>query len=250
MPTSDSNAFGAFTRSEAVIARELGGGEPELQRKSAAAEGCAAPFSPLASLNYWIDVVAPVPWTAHSGCRKLHRYAHLRETLAGASEKAPLYTAEERRRRDQSPWTTVQAVLAPIQFLVFLISAGLVVQFLATGQGYAIATASVVLKTAILYAIMVTGSIWEKDVFGKWLFARPFFWEDVVSMLVLALHTAYLAAVFLKLGTPDQQMWLALAAYGTYVVNAVQFLLKLRAARLEGAPAGRTDELPSGGARV
>jgi 3-vinyl bacteriochlorophyllide hydratase len=34
-------------------------------------------------------------------------------------------------------------------------------------------------------------------------------------------------------------MWLALAAYATYVVNAAQFVLKLRAARL-GAAASRT----------
>ena len=43
---------------------------------------------------------------------------------------------------------------------------------------------------------MITGSIWEKDVFGRYLFAPAFFWEDVFSMLVLALHTAYLAALF------------------------------------------------------
>ena len=34
--------------------------------------------------------------------------------------------------------------------------------------------------------------------------------------------------------TPREQMLLALAAYATYVVNAAQFLLKLRAARLAG----------------
>jgi 3-vinyl bacteriochlorophyllide hydratase len=32
-------------------------------------------------------------------------------------------------------------------------------------------------------------------------------------------------------------MLLALAAYATYLVNATQFILKLRAARLERAPA-------------
>jgi hypothetical protein len=32
-------------------------------------------------------------------------------------------------------------------------------------------------------------------VFGVYLFARPFFWEDVFSMAVLALHTAYLVAL-------------------------------------------------------
>jgi 3-vinyl bacteriochlorophyllide hydratase len=51
-------------------------------------------------------------------------------------------------------------------------------------------------------------------------------------MLVLALHTAYLAALFS--GAPvREQILIALAAYTTYVVNATQFVLKLRAARRE-----------------
>jgi 3-vinyl bacteriochlorophyllide hydratase len=150
---------------------------------------------------------------------------------------AALYTADERRRRDRSPWTLVQGILAPLQFLVFLVSLGLVLRYLATGEGFALATLSVVVKTLTLYAIMITGSIWEKEVFGVWLFARPFFWEDVFSFLVIGLHTAYLLAVFNGWLGPKGQMLLALAAYATYVVNAGQFLLKLRAARRE-APTG------------
>jgi 3-vinyl bacteriochlorophyllide hydratase len=154
-----------------------------------------------------------------------------------ADGNRPLYTEEERRRRDASPWTFVQGVLAPLQFAVFLVSLALVWRFLATGQGAEAATLSVVLKTGVLYAIMITGSIWERDVFGQYLFARPFFWEDVVSMLVLALHTAYLLCLgFGWLGL-DGQMYLALAAYATYVVNAGQFLVKFRRARLQSADA-------------
>jgi 3-vinyl bacteriochlorophyllide hydratase len=55
----------------------------------------------------------------------------------------------------------------------------------------------------------------------------------VFSMLVLALHTAYLVALAGAYLNPTGQMLLALAAYLTYVVNAAQFLLKLRAARRE-----------------
>ncbi len=145
----------------------------------------------------------------------------------------PLYTREQRLRRDQTRWTLVQGILAPLQFLVFLISLALVFRALFTGIGYETATYSIVLKTLILYAIMITGSIWEKVVFGKYLFAESFFWEDVFSMLVLALHTAYLIALYGDLLTPTQLLVLALAAYAAYVINAVQFLLKLRAARLQ-----------------
>ncbi len=162
-------------------------------------------------------------------------------TAAAASRRADaplrpgLYTPEERRRRDASPWTLVQGVLAPLQFLVFLVSLVLVLRWLATGEGYAVAVASVVVKTFVLYTIMVTGSIWEKDVFGVYLFARPFFWEDVFSMAVLALHTAYLIALAAGAATPRELMALALAAYAAYVINAAQFVWKLRAARLQAA---------------
>jgi 3-vinyl bacteriochlorophyllide hydratase len=149
-----------------------------------------------------------------------------------AAPRTPLYTPEQRRRRDASAWTVVQGVLAPLQFLVFAVSAVLVLRYLASGAGYEIATASVVLKTLLLYTIMVTGCIWEKVVFGVYLFARPFFWEDVFSMLVLALHTAYLVALFGGGLGPRGLMLLALAAYAAYLVNATQFVLKLRAARL------------------
>ncbi len=144
-----------------------------------------------------------------------------------------LYTAEERRRRDSSPWTMVQGVLAPTQFAVFLISLFLVLRYLATGVGLTETVASILVKTLLLYTIMVTGSIWERDVFGRYLFAPAFFWEDVVSILVLALHTAYVAALITGALTVQEQMYLALAAYASYVVNAAQFLRKLRLARLE-----------------
>jgi len=154
------------------------------------------------------------------------------------SMKAPpagLYTEEQRRRRDASPWTLVQGILAPTQFLVFLVSLALVIWYLVTGDGLAIAAWSVVIKTLVLYAIMIAGSIWEKDVFGHYLFAPAFFWEDVVSMGVIALHTAYLVVWFGDLLPYAQQMAIALAAYAAYAVNAAQFLLKLRAARLQEA---------------
>jgi len=161
----------------------------------------------------------------------------------GAAGATPgLYTPAERARRDASRWTLVQGVLAPVQFLVFLVSLGLVLRFLATGQGQDAATWSVVVKTLTLYTIMVTGCIWEKDVFGVWLFAPAFYWEDVFSMAVLALHTAYLVVVFMGWLTPRQQMLLALAAYATYLVNAGQFIWKLRMARLQGAALARAEQ--------
>jgi 3-vinyl bacteriochlorophyllide hydratase len=159
------------------------------------------------------------------------------EHIKNAAKAVQLYTPEERRRRDETVWTTVQGVLAPLQFLVFLVSLGLVLRYLMTGAGYEAATISIVAKTFVLYTIMITGAIWEKVVFGQYLFARPFFWEDVFSMAVISLHTLYLWALLTGNVGPTGQMLIALAAYATYVINAGQFLWKLRMARLQGQTA-------------
>jgi 3-vinyl bacteriochlorophyllide hydratase len=162
------------------------------------------------------------------------------ESHRGGEAPLPIYTAEQRRRRDSTRWTLVQGILAPVQFLIFLVSLLLVLRFLDTGRGELAADVSVLVKTVALLAIMVTGAAWEKVVFGQWLFARPFFWEDVFSMVVIALHAAYVVMLVAGLGTPAGRMTVALAAYATYVVNAGQFLWKLRQARTQAAPALRT----------
>jgi 3-vinyl bacteriochlorophyllide hydratase len=159
----------------------------------------------------------------------------LRDQNAAMQKHAPLYTPDERARRDSTRWTLVQGVLAPLQFLAFTISVCLVLRYLVTGDGLTAATISILIKTLLLFSIMVTGAIWEKIVFGRYLFAPAFFWEDVFSMLVIALHTAYCIALFGGYGSSHQQMAIALAAYCAYAINATQFLLKLRAARLDQA---------------
>ncbi len=157
----------------------------------------------------------------------------------------PLYTPEERVRRDATKWTLVQGILAPIQFVVFLISLYLVLRYLMTGEGESAANISVVIKTLTLYTIMITGCIWEKVVFNCYLFAPAFFWEDVFSMLVLLLHTLYLVALGTGYLDQTQLMLLALAAYATYVINAGQFIWKLRMARLDQEKKARQTVLGS-----
>ena len=163
-----------------------------------------------------------------------------------ASSPPVLYTPAQRARRDATAWTLVQGVLAPVQFLIFGISLYLVLNSLQTGEHTDWALASVVIKTLALYAIMVTGAIWEKVVFGQYLFAPAFYWEDVVSMGVLALHTAYLWVWWQGVWSPTDQLLLALAAYGSYAINAAQYIRKLRMARLQKP----STSLPTSGAQA
>jgi 3-vinyl bacteriochlorophyllide hydratase len=155
-----------------------------------------------------------------------------------ARHRPPLYTPEQRVRRDATVWTLIQGLLAPAQFLAFAVSVVLVLRYLWTGAGYDAATVSIVVKTLFLYTIMVTGAIWEKVVFGQYLFAPAFFWEDVFSFVVIALHSAYLVALFTGALSSTGLMLLALAAYAAYAINAGQFIWKLRMARLDAAREG------------
>jgi 3-vinyl bacteriochlorophyllide hydratase len=157
----------------------------------------------------------------------------MRRSSTHSTPAKPLYTAEQRARRDGTVWTLVQGILAPVQFVIFLVSLALVLRYLITGEGYFAATVSVLLKTGALYLIMVTGAIWEKVVFGQYLFAPGFFWEDVFSFGVIALHTLYLYGLFAGTMGPQSLMGVALLAYAAYVINAGQFLWKLRVARLQ-----------------
>lgn len=148
-------------------------------------------------------------------------------------QRAPLYTPAQRARRDATAWTMVQGILAPVQFLAFAVSLVLVLRFMASGVGYEAATVSILIKTALLYTIMITGAAWEKAVFGQYLFAPAFFWEDALSFVVIALHSLYLWGLLTARLSPEILMLVTLAAYAAYVVNAAQFILKLRAARLD-----------------
>lgn len=162
-----------------------------------------------------LDMFDNSPWPAATGRR--------RNDVAVAM---PLYTPDQRRRRDSTKWTRVQAVLAPVQFAAFLASLAAVLHVLASGRGLVLAEASVVAKTALLFAIMITGAFWEKAVFGRFLFAPAFFWEDAFGFVVIALHVAALLSLFAGTASPHEAMLLALAAYASYLVNAAQFLFK------------------------
>lgn len=117
----------------------------------------------------------------------------------------------------------MQVVLAPFQFMVFLVSFGLVGRFLLTGEGYALATASVWLKIALIWALTITGMLWERDVFGRYFLAREFFWEDVGNLIAIITHNLYFVVQW---AGADRRtvMWVMVFAYLTYLANAAQFV--------------------------
>ncbi|MCB8924215.1 MAG: 2-vinyl bacteriochlorophyllide hydratase [Ardenticatenaceae bacterium] len=135
------------------------------------------------------------------------------------------YTPEQLERRNNSKWTLVQAVLAPLQFLMFIISFSLVVRYLFTGEGYVLANVTVLIKISLLWLITITGMIWEKEIFGHWFLAPQFFWEDVGNAVAMLTHNLYFLAQWL--GWSERSvMLLMVVAYSTYMVNCGQFIMK------------------------
>lgn len=140
----------------------------------------------------------------------------------------PRYTPEQLQKRNASVWTRVQAILAPIQFLIFL--AGLTVTYLykeglwITDFGWV--TLFVTLKTFMLVLIFVTGGFFEKEVFGAFAFAPEFFWEDFGSAIAMIVHISYFILFFI--GLEEHILILtALLAYLSYLINAAQFVIRL-----------------------
>lgn len=146
-----------------------------------------------------------------------------------------LYTPDQLARRNASPWTRIQFILAPIQFIAFLISFGLVVRYLLTGEGYLIATISVWVKITLIWALTITGMLWEKDVYNHYFMAKEFFWEDLGNLIAILTHNFYFVVQWLHW---DQRsvMLVMLFAYITYLFNAAQFIVKgIRSARYRRA---------------
>ncbi len=136
-----------------------------------------------------------------------------------------MYTPEQLARREASPWTRVQIILAPIQFLAFLISFFLVVRYLMTEQGYLAATISVWVKIVLIWALTITGMLWEKDVYGHYFMAREFFWEDLGNLIAMLTHNAYFIVQWSG-WERRSVMFVMLFAYITYLLNATQFIIK------------------------
>jgi len=139
----------------------------------------------------------------------------------------PRYTPDQLRKRNNSVWTKVQLYLAPIQFVVFIIGVILTVMYY---QGvlddFSIVTWALLIKTIFLVVLFVTGAFFEKEVFDIWVFSPEFLWEDIGSSIATTVHFLYFVLAYL--GYPkDVLVWTAFAAYFTYVVNAIQYLIRI-----------------------
>ena len=140
----------------------------------------------------------------------------------------PRYTPEQLIKRNASVWTDVQIILAPIQFIIFLIGVTLntiVAKNLMVIDLYWISVA-LLFKTIFLALLFITGMFFEKELFDEWIYSKEFFWEDIGSTIAVFFHLLYFVLAWLAVSQQTLLM-AAYIAYLTYLLNALQYLTRI-----------------------
>lgn len=140
----------------------------------------------------------------------------------------PRYTPEQLAKRNASVWTEIQILLAPVQFVIFLTGIGLNALYASNPASidFFWISVAILFKTLFFVILFITGMFFEKDIFGKWVFSKEFFWEDVGSSVATFFHFLYFVLAWK--GYPDDTLviW-ATVAYSSYIINAVQYLVRI-----------------------
>ncbi len=140
----------------------------------------------------------------------------------------PRYTPEQLAKRNASVWTEIQILLAPVQFVIFLTGIGLNALYASNPASidFFWISVAILFKTLFFVILFITGMFFEKDIFGKWVFSKEFFWEDVGSSVATFFHFLYFVLAWK--GYPDGTLviW-ATVAYSSYIINAVQYLVRI-----------------------
>ncbi len=130
-----------------------------------------------------------------------------------------------RTRREASRWTQIHPIFAIGQLGVFLVSAILLVLYFAHLVPFADVHLSVLVKVLLMAGAIVTGALWEHDVFDRWWFAQEFFIEDVMTANVFALHVGYLVTFYAWPNNPRLYLAMLCLAYLVYGLNVAQYIV-------------------------
>lgn len=136
-------------------------------------------------------------------------------------EAAPLSV---RDRRAASLWTMIHPLFAIGQLLAFLVSVGLLIAYFRGSVPFHVVHVSVLAKIALMVGAVVTGSLWERDVFGYFWFAPEFLFEDVMTLVVFIFQMSYLAMVALHPDRMPAIVGMLCAAYVVYLANVAQYI--------------------------
>ncbi len=123
-------------------------------------------------------------------------------------------------------WTLIHPIFALGQLLAFFVSVVLLVMYFRGAVSFDVVHTSVLVKVALMLGAIVTGALWEKDVFGHYWFAPEFMGEDTMTVNVFILHISYLAMAFAHPDNITIITGVLIMAYTVYVANVAQYILR------------------------
>jgi 3-vinyl bacteriochlorophyllide hydratase len=129
-------------------------------------------------------------------------------------------------RRAASVWTKIHPVFALGQLLAFCVSVALLIGYFRGGVSFDTVHQSVLVKVSLMIGAILTGALWEKDVFGAYWFAPEFLAEDTMTVIVFILHVAYLAMVVAHPDNLTAQVGMLIVAYSVYIFNVGQYVVR------------------------
>jgi 3-vinyl bacteriochlorophyllide hydratase len=142
-------------------------------------------------------------------------------------EAEPLQDAGQRAmlaRRAQSMWTKIHPIFAIGQLMVFFVSVGLLIAYFRGALDFSVVHVSVLVKIGLMVGAVITGSLWEHDVFGHWWFAPEFFVEDAMTAFVFVTQIAYLTVHALYPANQNLITQILIVAYVVYLCNVAQYI--------------------------
>ncbi len=145
-----------------------------------------------------------------------------------------------RARRTASIWTFIHPVFALGQLLAFVVSVGLLFGYFAHAVPFHVVHISVLAKIALMIGAVITGALWERDVFGFYWFAPEFLFEDVMTLIVFILQMTYLAMVFTHPTSMGFIVAVLCVAYAVYLGNVAQYIHRTQRMKKEAAEAEAT----------
>ncbi len=140
-------------------------------------------------------------------------------------------------RRRTSMWTMIHPLFAIGQLLAFFVSVGLLIGFFRGAVAFHIVHVSVLIKIGLMVGAVVTGSLWEHDMYGFWWFAPEFLLEDVMTLIVFVFQLSYLAVVAFHPDFLAAIVMMLCIAYTVYVINVAQYIHRTQVQKQETATA-------------
>jgi 3-vinyl bacteriochlorophyllide hydratase len=138
-------------------------------------------------------------------------------------------------RRATSVWTKIHPLFALGQLVAFFASCGLLVAYFFGHASLSAVESSALVKIGLMVGAVITGALWEHDVYGAWWFAPEFLIEDTMTVIVFLFQLGYLFVAFVHPTHTSSIIGMLCTAYAIYLFNVAQYVHRTQQAKKQQA---------------